>query len=115
MNKGDHMPDVLNVEQKNAVHLLVTGDSGVRMELSDYFSFKPAGYQFSPAYKNRMWDGVIRLYQPMRPVLYVGLFPRLKKFCEERGYQLNAPDHLMNGESVPDDYGYEMADRKAHV
>ncbi len=103
------MPDILNVEQKNAVHLVVTGDSGVRMELSEYFSFKPQGYQFSPAYKNRMWDGTIRLYQPLKPVLYVGLFPRLRKFCEERGYQLDAPDHLMNGETVPEDYGHELA------
>lgn len=103
------MSEVINVEQKNAVHLVVTGDSGARMELSEYFSFKPSGYQFSPAYKNRVWDGVIRLYQPMRPSLYVGLFPRLRKFCEDRGYTLNAPDHLMNGETVPDDYGYEIA------
>lgn len=103
------MTDVITVEQKNAVHLVVTADPGTRQEISEYFSFKPSGYQFSPAYKNRVWDGVIRLYQPLRPTLYVGLFPRLKKFCEDRGYELQAPDHLMIGETVPDDYGYEMA------
>jgi len=103
------MTDVVNVEQINAVYLKVTGDAGVRQEISSYFSFKPAGYQFTPAYKNRMWDGVIRLYQPMKPVLYVGLFPRLKKFCEERGYDLKAPDHLLFGEQIPDDYGIEFA------
>lgn len=103
------MTDVVNVEQINAVYLKVTADAGVRQEISSYFSFKPAGYQFTPAYKNRMWDGVIRLYQPMKPVLYVGLFPRLKKFCEERGYDLKAPDHLMFGEEIPDDYGFEFA------
>ena len=103
------MTDVITVEQKNAVHLVVTANPGTRQEISEYFSFKPAGYQFSPAYKNRVWDGVIRLYQPLRPTLYVGLFPRLKKFCEDRGYELQAPDHLMIGETVPDDYGYEMA------
>ena len=42
--------------------------------------------------------------------MYVGLFPRLKKFCEERGYELNAPDSLMFGEKVPDDYGYQIAE-----
>ena len=84
------MTDVITVEQKNAVHLVVTADPGTRQEISEYFSFKPAGYQFSPAYKNRVWDGVIRLYQPLRPTLYVGLFPRLKKFCEDRGYELQS-------------------------
>lgn len=103
------MSDVVNVEEGNAVHLKVTADPGTRQEIAEYFSFKPSGYQFSPAYKNRVWDGTIRLYQPMRPVLYVGLFPRLKKFCEDRGYELNAPAHLMHGEEIPDDYGYELA------
>ena len=103
------MSEVINVEVKNAVYLIVRCDPGTAMELSNYFSFKPSGYQFSPAYKNRMWDGVIRLFQPMRPVLYVGLFNRLKKFCEDRDYTLNAPDHLMHGEPTPDDYGYQIA------
>jgi superfamily II DNA or RNA helicase len=103
------MTDIINVEVKNAVHLIVRADPGTAMEISEYFSFKPAGYEWSPAYKNRMWDGVIRLYQPMRPVLYVGLFPRLKKFCEDRGYTLNAPDHLLHGEPTPEDYGYQLA------
>jgi superfamily II DNA or RNA helicase len=103
------MTDIINVEVKNAVHLIVRADPGTAMEISEYFSFKPAGYEWSPAYKNRMWDGVIRLYQPLRPVLYVGLFPRLKKFCEDRGYTLNAPDHLLHGEPTPEDYGYQLA------
>ena len=103
------MTDIINVEVKNAVHLIVRADPGTAMEISEYFSFKPAGYEWSPAYKNRMWDGVIRLFQPMRPVLYVGLFPRLKKFCEDRGYTLNAPDHLLHGEPTPEDYGYQLA------
>ena len=104
------MTDVIQVEQKNAVHLVVTADPGTRQEIAEYFSFKPSGYQFSPAYKNRVWDGVIRLYQPLRPTLYVGLFPRLKKFCDDRGYELQAPKHLLLGETVPDDYGYELAE-----
>mgnify|MGYP000956555880 CR=1 FL=1 len=103
------MSEVVNVEEGNAVHLKVTADPGTRQEIAEYFSFKPAGYQFSPAYKNRVWDGIIRLYQPMRPVLYVGLFPRLKKFCDDRGYELNAPKHLLEGEPVDDNYGYELA------
>ena len=103
------MSEVVNVEEGNAVHLKVTADPGTRQEIAEYFSFKPSGYQFSPAYKNRVWDGVIRLYQPMRPTLYVGLFPRLKKFCDDRGYELNAPKHLLEGEPVDDNYGYELA------
>ena len=103
------MPDIINVEQINAVYLKINTESSVKFELEAYFKFQPQGYQFNPSYKNRVWDGWIRIFHPMKSVLYVGLFSKLRKFCEDRGYELNAPDHLMNGEKVPDDYGYEMA------
>jgi len=103
------MSEIVRVEQINAVHLKIIADSGVKMELENYFKFQPNGYQFNPSYKNRIWDGWIRIFSAMRPALYVGLYPRLKKFCEERGYVLDAPEHLILGEEVPDDYGYQIA------
>jgi superfamily II DNA or RNA helicase len=103
------MTDVVNVESLNAVHMKVTADPSTRQEIMNYFSFRPSGYQFAPAYKNRVWDGWIRLYQPMRPVLYVGLLPYLKKFCHDRDYELNIADDFIEEHNVPDDYGYEIA------
>ena len=103
------MSDVINVEQINAVYLKINTESSVKFELEAYFKFQPAGFQFNPSYKNRIWDGWIRIFQPLKPVLYVGLFSKLRKFCEDRGYELNAPAHLMEGEKVPGDYGYEIA------
>lgn len=101
--------DTVSVEIVNAVYLKVNADSGIRMELEDYFKFQPSGYQFHPSYKNRVWDGWIRLFQALRPKLYVGLFSKLVKFCEDRGYDLKAPDHLYIAEEIPDDYGYQIA------
>lgn len=101
--------DVVNVEPINAVHMKIDTDSGVKMELQQYFSFRPTGYQFVPAYKNRVWDGWVRLFQPLRPVLYVGLLPYLRKFCEDRGYELNVGEMYAEQDNVPDDYGYEIA------
>ena len=101
--------DVVSVEIVNAVYLKVNADSGIRMELEDYFRFQPSGYQFNPSYKNRVWDGWIRVFQALRPKLYVGLFHKLKKFCDDRGYELKAPDHLYIAEEIPDDYAYQFA------
>jgi len=101
--------DTVSVEIINAVYLKVNADSGIRMELEDYFKFQPSGYQFNPSYKNRVWDGWIRLFQALRPKLYVGLFSKLVKFCEDRGYDLKAPDRLFVAEEIPDDYGYQIA------
>lgn len=103
------MSEVVNVEPINAVHMKVTADAGTRQEIMNYFSFRPTGYQFVPAYKNRVWDGWIRLYQPMKPTLYVGLLGYLRKFCEDRDYQLQIDGDLYEKQNVPDDYGYEIA------
>jgi len=104
------MSDVITVEPINAVHMKVTSEPGLRQELMNYFAFQPKGYQFNPAYKNRVWDGYIRLYNPLKPVLYVGLLPYLKKFCDDRDYPLNITDNMYEDENVPENYGYEIAE-----
>lgn len=103
------MTDIVRVEYLNDVHMKVLADPSVRQEIMNYFSFRPEGYQFSPKFKARVWDGYVRLYQPLRPVLYAGLLNYLKKFCEDRGYELEAPEEMINPENIPDDYGYEIA------
>ncbi|AUS02014.1 helicase [Vibrio phage 3.058.O._10N.286.46.B8] len=50
--------------------------------LRDYFSFFAEGYQFHPSYKNRMWDGKIRLLNAADGKIYLGLWESLKDFCE---------------------------------
>ena len=41
------MPDVINVEQINAVYLKINTESSVKFELEAYFKFQPQGYQFN--------------------------------------------------------------------
>ena len=103
------MTEQVIVEQHNEVYMKVTSDPGTRQEIMNYFSFRPPGYQFSPKFKARVWDGYVRLYQPMRPMLYVGLLPYLEKFCKEREYELVAPPELEKPEDIDEDYGYEIA------
>lgn len=88
----------------------IEADSGLKMELEDYFKFRPEGYKFHPSFKNRVWDGYIRLFQPMKPVLYAGLIGYVRKFCEDRDYELNIEGDLYAEENVPDNYGYEIAE-----
>jgi len=39
-----------------------------------------------PAFRNRMWDGKIRLFSQKTKEIYFGLYPYIKAFAEERGY-----------------------------
>ena len=59
--------------------------------LSDYFTFEVPGARFMPAYRNRVWDGKIRLFSPASGELYLGLLPYLKKYLDnlEEEYEVN--------------------------
>tara|TARA_B100000287_G_scaffold160914_1_gene151799 strand:+ start:670 stop:2142 length:1473 start_codon:yes stop_codon:yes gene_type:complete len=75
----------LNIEKINETYLRATcDDSGFLRELSDYFTFEIPNWQFMPQARNRMWDGKIRLFNWHKKLLYLGLLPYVRKFCEDR-------------------------------
>jgi hypothetical protein len=74
------------VRKLNDVHIYIQCDAGIRQELSEYFTFYVPGYKFMPAFKNKMWDGKIRLFDLRTNLLYGGLYDHLLRFAEEREY-----------------------------
>jgi len=72
------------VKKKNEVFLQVICEPGTARELSDFFCFFVPNYKFTPAYKNKIWDGKIRLYNQLTKELYAGLLPYIKEFAEVR-------------------------------
>jgi superfamily II DNA or RNA helicase len=87
--------DKIVIKKKNEVFLQVFADPGTGAELSDFFTFFIPGYKFMPAFKNKLWDGKIRLYNQLTKELYVGLLPYIKEFAEVRNVDIE----------------YEMCDR----
>ena len=85
------------VKKKNEVFLHIVTEAGIEMELTEHFCFYVPGYKFMPAYKNRMWDGKIRLFDLRKKVIYGGLFKYLKEFADARGYELITEDNSMYG------------------
>jgi len=77
--------DIL-ITKKDEVFAKVECERHVARELSEYFTFFVPGYQFVPAYRNRIWDGKIRLFNLQTNQLYLGLVPYLTEFCDEREY-----------------------------
>lgn len=74
------------------VYIRVHCESDVAYELSEYFTFNVPGAKFSPKYKNKMWDGKIRLYNIMTKRLYSGLRLYVEIFARERGYEVEYAD-----------------------
>jgi superfamily II DNA or RNA helicase len=76
----------ITITKVNEVYGKVECERHVARELSEYFTFFVPGYQFVPAYRNRIWDGKIRLFNLQTSQLYLGLVPYLTEFCDEREY-----------------------------
>jgi len=85
----------LTVSHVDSVNIRIDCDKGLAKELSDYFTFKVPGYQFMPAYRSKMWDGTIKLYNIYTQTLYAGLEDYVDVFCKERGYSFNSNSPLV--------------------
>ena len=101
------MSDLVLYKQ-NEAFLKFDCEKSLAQELADYFTFFVPGYQFMPAYKNKMWDGKIRLADLRSYTIYYGLVPYIEKFCEERGYKLkiNSPVNVTQSFSVEEAKGF---------
>lgn len=79
------MPDI-KIHFKDHVNVIIECDDSIAWELREYFTFFVPGYQFMPAFKNKIWDGKIRLFDIRFKTLPKGLLYRLETFCNERDY-----------------------------
>ena len=70
-------------------------DAGIKYELSEYFTFKVPGAEFMPTFRNKMWDGKIRLFNMWTSQLYIGLMGHLEDFCKSRDYHLVGQDSVI--------------------
>lgn len=91
----------ITVRNKNHSFLYVDCDPGVANEITDFFTFYVPGYKFMPTYKNKIWDGKVRLYDVRTKELPAGLFKYLQEFA-------NTPGRDYALEVVHDNY-YGMA------
>ena len=81
------MDNKLIIRNVNEAYVTIICDDGISYELREEFTFQVPGYQFTPQYKARLWDGKIRLWDVRSKQLYRGLVPYVAKFCEERNYE----------------------------
>jgi superfamily II DNA or RNA helicase len=102
--------ELIKAHHFNEVFLKIECENSTAMDLSEYFTFYVPNYKFHPSFKNKIWDGKIRLFNRINNTLYVGLLPHLKKFCEERNYELKIDDELSTTENFSLVEAKEFAD-----
>jgi superfamily II DNA or RNA helicase len=87
------MSDV-HLEYINDVHCRIRAEPGILMELSDKFTFFAENYKYHPNFKNKFWDGKIRLVNTLTGLVYAGLALRIKKYCDSIGYSFSFDKEL---------------------
>ena len=78
----------LIVDKIDEVYLKIEADADIRRELGEYFTFEVPGFKFMPQFRNRVWDGKIRLFSYATGKIYTGLYPYIVNWCKENGVQV---------------------------
>lgn len=79
----------IQITQPDSVSLKIECDRSLAKELNGYFTFTVPNYQYTPAFKKRLWDGKIRLFNLYTQTIYAGLLDLVVKFAKDRGYTWN--------------------------
>ena len=83
---------MISISKKNEVYLKIEAEPHVFYELSDEFTFDVPGAKFMPQYRNKYWDGKIRLFNTQTGEIYVGLLDKLVAFCRRYDYEYQFVD-----------------------
>jgi len=76
------------IDKKNEVYLKIEAEDSIRRELSEWFTFEVPGYKFTPQFRNRFWDGKIRLFSYATGQIFAGLYPYVVKWCQDNKIQV---------------------------
>jgi superfamily II DNA or RNA helicase len=83
---------MIEITKINEVYSHLKCDRSIAREVSEYFSFFVNGYKFMPSFRNKTFDGKIRLAKILSNgnlEFPIGLMRHLETFASENGYTLN--------------------------
>lgn len=90
------MSNTVRVSKIDEVFLKVEcPDDGLAKDLFDFFSFTVPNAKFMPSYRNKWWDGKVRLFSIKTRKIYIGLLPYIDEFCKERGYNFEGVEDVI--------------------
>ena len=91
----------MHISKKNEVYLTLNNvEPSTSQELTEFFTFEVPGAKFMPMYRNRMWDGKIRLFSPVTGEIYVGLLQYIKKFCKQNNVKYTIEEDIENVRNI---------------
>lgn len=82
----------IRVHRVNNVYSRIECEKSIAMEISEAFTFEVPGARFQPAFKNKFWDGKIRLLNYQTRQIYAGLTKNIEDFARQRDYTCEIVD-----------------------
>ena len=82
--------DTITISKENEVYMKVDCEPSITQELIDFFTFQVPNYKFMPSFRQKKWDGKIRLFKRLQSVngyfngTYGGLYNKLTDFAVSR-------------------------------
>ena len=94
---------MITLRKIDDVHLSFDGPKDELQMLSSYFTFLVPGYQFMPSYRNKYWDGKLRLADLKKNEILAGLFADITKFSKDMdvNVQFEGSKYDMPGREQP--------------
>lgn len=91
---------MLKITKKNDVYLRVESEPSIARQISAHFTFEVPGARFMPAFKNKIWDGKIRMFNMMNGEIYFGLLSHLTSYLQEQDIEYEVSAELLDSEEV---------------
>ena len=92
---------MIDIYKKNEAKLIISSeDQGILREIWEHFSFYADNYRFMPSYRNKMWDGKIRIFDLRTQELPFGLLIKLSNFAKKRQYKLNIKEEVLKDYTI---------------
>lgn len=89
------MSNQVIVSKVDECFMKVECDDGLARDLYDFFSFTVPNAKFMPSYRNKYWDGKVRLFSIKTRKIYIGLLPYVDEFCRERGFNFSGIEDVI--------------------
>lgn len=86
------MVNTLTISKINESRLHLDAEVWLLQELDDAFKFQVPGFQYTPKFKNKIWDGYLHLISVYNQQTHVGLARQLKEFCEAHEYEFKVKE-----------------------
>ena len=91
----------MRISKKNEVYIkIIDIEPSLAAEVNDFFTFEVPGFKYMPAYRNKTWDGKIRLYNIVTGEIYRGLLPYIEEYLQNNGEDYELEDGLRSERTV---------------